>query len=206
MLAEAAVWGFSDKFIPATITRGHFSTIINLDKDGLQKIFATKATREPLRPSRRACKAMYSRYGDVSHRELLIWYNVFPCKWLWLSLFISVIPNNHAISVRACRSAALPGLDLKWWLMQFLPVGCHSHPLPAFILTTNTSLESQRSPGSRRAKQLLSFCLSDWQNVSVEKKWCTSLLRVRECVFVCAWEGGVTYDLLCCIAPVADIP
>lgn len=105
MLAEAAVWGFGDKFIPATITRGHFSTIINLDKDGPQEIFAIMATREPLRPSRRACKAMYSRYGDVSHRELLIWYNVFPCKWLSLfCLYQWSLATKCVLHLCACLS------------------------------------------------------------------------------------------------------
>lgn len=47
MLAEAVVGGFNDEFVPALITRGQFSTIINLDEDRPHKIFILMAPNYP---------------------------------------------------------------------------------------------------------------------------------------------------------------
>lgn len=94
--------------------------------------------------------------------------------------------NVAYIAVCVCHSASLTGLDLKWWLMQFLQAGCHSDPFPAFISTTNESLRSQWTHGSRRARQLLSCCLSGWHNVTVEKQGYMGVLSI--CVSVCVFS------------------
>lgn len=47
MLAEAMAGGFSDTFIPATITRGQISTIINLDECRFYKTFILMAPNYP---------------------------------------------------------------------------------------------------------------------------------------------------------------
>lgn len=82
------------------------------------------------------------------------------------------------------------GLDLKWWLTQFLQVGCHSDPLLAFIFATNESLGSQGSPGGRHARQLLSCCSSGWHNATVERQGFMGLLQRCVC-------GGVTCGIYC---------
>lgn len=163
-------------------------------------------SKELLCPSRRSAFKTWQKYGrfgeSIRFRFIqcmhLRWYTFFYKKKkksgsLYTIFTVFVLINDPQkqtvpyIAARLRHSATVTGLDLKWWLLQFLQVGCHSDPLPAFIFTTNESLRSQWSPGSRRARQLLSCCLSGWHNVTVEKHGYTSFLSVRGCVCVGVW-------------------
>lgn len=166
MLAEAVVGGFNDEFVPAITTRGQFSTIINLDEDRPHKIFILMAPNYPQQsPATQRAPVPFKKYTWNLIKVRQIDGRERRTSSARLSPFFVLIndpqqQNVPYIAARLCRSAALTGLDLRWRLMQFLQVGCHSDPLAAFIFTTDESLGSQRSPRGSRARQLLSRCSS----------------------------------------------